>query len=140
MKIEFEPPVLSPVLGTGHGLFSPKIFEYAADWTITIDGETFTIQKGDRTDFASVPRFVQMFLSAASIYSIGAEVHDMLYYTGRMPKEVADAWFHAILRDVDKIHWFSRGVMWFALILFGQWAWNEHRKAGHPNRKEQSES
>jgi hypothetical protein len=131
--ILFSPPKLSPVPNTGLRLGTRKLFVLEEDFALSYHGLIITVPKGRRTDFASVPRWLQWLLPDAAILSVAAIVHDWLYFTGHIDREVADALFHALLR-AERVPWFHRTVMWFALIAAGATAWNRHRKLGHPER------
>jgi hypothetical protein len=124
-------PIIIPLPNTGTKLFERKMYRLVDDYRIVVSGREYIIKAGFEYDGASVPTPVKWLLSEAAIMSIAALLHDHLYYTALVSKEEADAIFHEVLKDIDQVRAFDCQVMWYALILFGQAAWDEHRRAGH---------
>lgn len=56
-----------------------------------VAGQTFTVPAGFQTDLASVPRLPLVFLLAGDSARKASVVHDWLYTTHPVPREVADA-------------------------------------------------
>lgn len=73
--------------------------ELVEDFTIKVNDAVFTLKKGFDTDGASIPRFLWWFTNPwDSEVVVGAFIHDALYWSRRISREVADAVFYAIMK------------------------------------------
>ena len=98
-----------------------------------VGGKLLKIPAGFRTDFASVPRGVRSLIPQLGRWTSGAVVHDALYWCGPswgFTQKEADKTFLQIMAD-SKVGWFRMNAIYMALRMFGRFAWNEHRNAGH---------
>lgn len=68
--LPYEPPKLA-YIGLGR-------YVLTADFTVTIDGRTFTVPAGYRTDLATVPRIFWWLIPPTGAYEIAAVLHDWL--------------------------------------------------------------
>lgn len=91
------------------------------------------VPPGFETDFASVPRVPIVYTQFGDRAHRESVIHDWLYYTGVYPRKKADAVFLEAMEARNKPLWIRR-AMWIGVRLGGWKAWNEHRKAGHPQK------
>lgn len=95
-------------------------------WTVTaplvyqsdVAKQTFTVPAGFVTDLASVPRLPVVYLLAGDTSSEAAVVHDYLYSTRCVPRDVADA----VLREasaVTGVPAWRRFMMWAGVRIGG---------------------
>lgn len=95
-----------------------------SDFVVTVDGKTFTVPKGFKTDFASVPRVPFAYWMFGNIGHRPAVIHDYLYTLGGTQEDKTfadDVLLHGIIADGDssiKAH-----AMWTAVHLFGGSHW-----------------
>ncbi len=99
------------------------------------------VPEGFETDFASVPRAFWWLFPPAGKYTQAAVVHDYLYtyhankfkmLNGQMIDEVckkkrADNIFRQAMKVLGVKYW-TRFIMWSAVSLFGQGAWDNGPK------------
>ncbi|QBJ80495.1 DUF1353 domain-containing protein [Aquitalea sp. USM4] len=93
-------------------------FIYQSD----VAGQTFTVPVGFQTDLASVPRLPIVFLLTGDTSREAAVVHDYLYSTHIVPRNVADA----VLREasaVTQVPPWRRWLMWAGVRAFGGSHW-----------------
>ncbi|WP_063802237.1 DUF1353 domain-containing protein [Burkholderia ubonensis] len=84
--------------------------------------QTFTVPTGFVTNFASVPRIPVIYELAGNTSSEAATVHDYLYTTHIVARDVADA----VLREasaVTAVPWWRRQLMWAGVRVFGWTHW-----------------
>ena len=80
--------------------------------------KTFTVPKGFKTNFASVPRLPFAYLLFGGVANQAAVVHDYLYSSGEVTRSQADA----VLREASKtsgVNWFQRNAMWLGVRVAG---------------------
>ena len=77
------------------------------------------------TDLASVPRLPLAYLLAGNTAHAPAVLHDYLYQTQPVDRDVADAVFLEAMRD-DNVPAWRRRVMWAAVRTGGWYPWNQH--------------
>ena len=83
-----------------------------------VAGRTIIVPKGFVTDLASVPRLPIVFLLAGDTSTEAAVVHDYLYSTREVPRDVADK----VLREasaVTGVPAWRRWMMWCGVRLGG---------------------
>jgi hypothetical protein len=80
--------------------------------------ETFSIEVGAKTDFASVPRIFVWFLPRYGRYTLAAILHDYLWRqraaTGAMEYIDADGLFRRAMRELE-VPFLRRWIMWAAV-------------------------
>lgn len=79
----------------------------------------FTVPAGFVTDFASIPRLPGVFLIFGDTAHEAAALHDYLYATGKVPRDVADKIFLEAMRDTG-VAWWRRILMYLGVRLFGE--------------------
>ena len=82
-----------------------------------LDG-IMTVEQGFVTDFASVPRLPVVWLLAGGCADRAAVVHDLLYQSKNVPRELADSIFLEAM-EVLGVNWFRRYAMYYAVRAFG---------------------
>lgn len=90
-----------------------------------------TVPVGFYTDFASVPRLGIVYAMLGDRAHEPAVVHDWLYYAGITTREMADDVLMEAMKVLN-LSWWQRYPIWWGVRLGGWKAWNDHRKAGHP--------
>lgn len=89
--------------------------------------QTFTIPKGFRTDFASIPPIFFTLFPKNGRYDAAAIVHDWLYVTQPVSRKDADGIFRKIMKELG-VGFFRRRIMYYAVRVGGAFAWNKNRK------------
>lgn len=88
------------------------------------DVETiYTVPAGFKTNFASVPRLLQIFFKKKDVYSAASVLHDYLYTAKIVSKEDADMMLKEgmLVLGSSKV---SAYLFWLAVHLFGKAAWD----------------
>jgi hypothetical protein len=80
---------------------------------------TITVPAGFKTDFASVLRLPVIYLFLGDKAHAPATVHDYLYHSGIVPRNVADDVFYEAMRVSTKLSGIERWMMWAAVRAFG---------------------
>jgi hypothetical protein len=78
-------------------------------------------------DIASIPRIFWPILSPFDEYAKAAVLHDWLYFTGMFPKVETEAIFKEAMEVLNVPKWKIFCLYW-AVYLFGFFAWNKHRR------------
>jgi hypothetical protein len=87
-----------------------------------VAGIVITVPAGFETDLASVPRLPLVYMATGGTANAAAVIHDYLYTSHTVPRDVADA----VLREasaVTGVPGWRRWSMWAAVRLFGGAAW-----------------
>lgn len=82
------------------------------------DKTSFEIPKGFKTDFASIPRFLWVFISPTGKHDKAAVLHDYLYRTRKVTRRDADMLFLEGM-TVQKVASWRKYSMFIAVRLFG---------------------
>ncbi len=98
-----------------------------APYTIYVDGTLITVPAGFITDGATSPRVFWRVAPPFGRYAPAAVVHDWLYYSGSVDRQMADSIFYTIMERCKVPAWQRKAMFWF-VRKFGIWAWNKHRK------------
>lgn len=91
-----------------------------------LHGATITVPAGTVTDLASIPRLIWTIAPKTGRFDHAAVVHDWLYTTGAVEKELADAVFREAMLVKGVSRW-RAWCMWKAVAWFGGSAWAAHR-------------
>jgi len=84
---------------------------------------TFIVPKGFQTDLASVPRLPVVFLLTGDTSDEAAAVHDYLYSSHEVTREMADQ----VLREASQatgVPGWRRWMMWAGVRVFGGSHWD----------------
>lgn len=102
----------------------------AEEYIYSINGYEITVPKDFLTDLASVPLALRVFFPKDGEYTPAAIVHDFLYSkfndTG-INRELADKIFLFIMKEL-KVAKYKRNVMYKAVRIFGELAWQKKLK------------
>ena len=93
----------------------------------TTAGRIIEVPEGFETDFASVPRLFWRIVPPWGRYSPAAVVHDYLYSTSKVSRKEADGIFLELMGRLGVPLW-KRLAMYWAVRLFGWFAWSAHAK------------
>jgi len=96
------------------GFTVSKAFIYQSD----VAKQAFTVPVGFKTDLASVPRLPIVYLLAGDTSTNAAVIHDYLYTTKCVPRDVADQ----VLREasaVTGVPAWRRWLMWAGVRIGG---------------------
>lgn len=99
-------------------------FRYQSD----VASQTFTAPVGFYTDFASVPRIGIIYAMLGDTAHEPAVIHDWLYYSGLVPRDMADQVLLEAMCVIGLPAW-RRWPIYWGVRLGGWYAWNQHRKA-----------
>lgn len=84
------------------------------------------VKAGYRTDGASIPRWAWRVIGHPwAQYLPAAIVHDILYETEFLPRELADQCFRDLMVWLEVPAW-RRGAMYRAVRLVGGFTWRKH--------------
>jgi len=90
----------------------------SADFTVTLDGRTWTVPRGYRTDLASVPRIFWWAIPPTGAYEIAACLHDWMCSDGirggQVTSREADAIFRRLMH-LAGVGLVTRWLMWAAV-------------------------
>lgn len=88
-----------------------------------IADRVFTVPAGFVTDLASVPRLPFVYLLTGGLGHAAAVLHDWLYTTHEVPRDVADAIFREALVHCGVSKW-QAYLMWLGVRVGGASSWN----------------
>lgn len=83
---------------------------------------TVEVPYGFVTDLASIPRVLWPIMPPASKYTHAAIVHDYLYWTQSVERDIADQIFNIGMRELKVGRW-KAGAVYQAVSKFGSGAW-----------------
>lgn len=78
----------------------------------TVAGRVFEVPAGMETDFSSVPRLPLLFWLAGDRAHAAAALHDHLYTTGEVPRELADQVFLEAMAVSGVPAWIRHPMYW----------------------------
>lgn len=84
---------------------------------------SFEVPAGFITDLASVPRLPFVYLLTGGMGHAAAVLHDWLYTTHEVPRDVADAIFREALVHCGVSKW-QAYLMWLGVRVGGASSWN----------------
>ena len=102
-------------------------FQYQSDEAKMV----ITVPIGFQTDFASVPRFPLIYALLGDTAHEPAVIHDWLYYSAIVNREIADNVLYEAMTVFGVEDW-RRDMIYEGVRAGGWYAWDEHRKEGHP--------
>lgn len=99
-----------------------------------------TVPVGFYTDFASVPRFMPLaYACLGDTAHEPAVIHDWLYYSAIVPRGTADRVLLEAMEAWGMPAW-RYWPIYYGVRVGGWMAWDEHRRAGHPEAGKFSQS
>lgn len=118
-------------------LWTTRQWEIVEDWEYELDGTTYVIRTGFVFDGASIPKYFWNYLSPTGVLLIPGLIHDWAYkyqtlestnaYKEMVTQKQADIIFRDVAIDVNGFKAINY-IAYYALRLFGWWAWRGHRK------------
>lgn len=108
---------LTITLGRDYWYYVEKTFEVELE-----EGVFRYIHPGLRTDFASIPPGLRLFIRPRPRFHHAAVLHDDFYRIGDVPREWADKLFRDGL-EVDGVNWFERTTMYGGVRAYGWRPW-----------------
>ena len=130
------------------GLPDPAVSYNGDDWMLvddftctTNDGLTITVKSGFKTDLASIPRLLWVFIASFELSMVAPIVHDLIYRsTGKVAlpdgevapvnkiftREEADDLFLELMTRA-KVRYWKRNFAYLAVRGFGESSWQERR-------------
>jgi hypothetical protein len=85
-------------------------------------GNEIIVEKGFRTDFASIPKLFRIFFDRIGTHSKAALVHDKLYDVKITSRKQADRIFFEAM-EVYKVNSFKKWAFYLAVRGFGWFPW-----------------
>lgn len=90
-------------------------------------GNAIDVPIGFMTDFASVPRILWTILPTWGKYGNAAAIHDYCYWDQSLSRKESDRIFREAM-EVLGVSTLTITLMYYAVKLFGYWAWEGNRK------------
>ena len=109
--------------------FCYKVEAHDSKWVVVVP-------KGTLTDFASIPRFIRVFMPNRWKYSTGSVIHDYLYRYGDKSKEISDAIFLEA-QIAEGLSPAGAHILTLAVTLFGHHAYSKGRKYAKSQRRKE---
>jgi hypothetical protein len=116
----FTEVLLVSPLADGRTWVTRKDFGY--DVGAEGSGKTINVTIGFMTDFASVPRFLWVFLPQWGKYGNAAVIHDFCYWEQSRSRKESDLIFREAM-GVLGVSSTTKFLMYWAVRLFGHFAW-----------------
>lgn len=117
----FLTPLRAEKSGSVWTILQPLI--YSSD----VAKRVFVVPEGEVTDFSSVPRMPLAFMLTGDTGHSAAAVHDRLYRTGEVSREMADKVFREALLVSGEPAW--RAALMYAGVRLGGWiAWKKRQE------------
>ena len=100
-------------------------------------GYKITVKKGFDFDGASIPQSLWSVYGnpLSGKFKIAALVHDALYVSQKLPRELADAIFLDLMKQHD-VGYLKRQTMYYAVRSAGWYAWRRHEESEVEEYKE----
>jgi len=90
-------------------------------------GVIITVPVGATSDGASTPREIWSFIPPFGTYWMAAFLHDYLYRSTNIPKDVCDSLLREAMEDLC-VDWVERDAIYEGVALGGQSSFDEDRK------------
>lgn len=113
--------------GTQWKVLAPLIYETESDVFGQGGATQLCVPAGFITDFASIPRIFWRILPPSGKYNKAAVVHDYLYSTQIVHRDIADLIFYEAMGALGVPQW-KRWTMYQAVRSCGWVPWNNHKK------------
>lgn len=82
------------------------------------EGLTIVVPAGFLTDFASIPRGLWNIFPPTGSWGPAAVIHDFLYRTAPLPRDVADRIFLHGMEELG-VSWINRRIIYRGVRIFG---------------------
>ena len=106
-----------------------NVFILLEDVVVESLGYKITVKKGFDFDGASIPQALWSVYGnpLSGKFRIAALVHDALYASAELPREVADAIFLDLMKQ-HKVGYVKRQTMYYAVRIAGWYSWKQLTK------------
>lgn len=101
--------------------------EFGYDVGAEGSGDTIDVPVGFLTDFASIPRILWWLFPKWGRYGNAAVIHDFCYWEQRRSRRRSDEIFLEAM-GVLRVERLTRTILFWAVRLFGWWAWRRTRR------------
>ena len=91
------------------------------------DACNYRLGTEDKTDMASIPRFLRWFENTYGLHTLAAIIHDRLITDGKpntgplASDTLSDRFFREMMRSAG-VPWLKRWIMWAAVAMRSRWA------------------
>ena len=108
-------------------IIKEDVFILLEDVVVESLGYKITVKKGFDFDGASIPQALwSVYGNPLSVkFRIAALVHDALYASQKLPRELADAIFLDLMKQ-HEVGYLKRQTMYYAVRSVGWYAWIKH--------------
>ena len=120
----FVTVLLTRVIDDAHDELVQDFIYFSA---LTVTSEAIVVPAGFVTDYSSVPRLPFMYWFFGGRAKRPAVIHDYLYATQHLPRQLADAIFYEAMQ-LDGRRWAQRWSMWAGVRAGGWKAWRDDRR------------
>lgn len=110
-------------------IIKEDVFILLEDVTIEALGYRIRVKKEFDFDGASIPRSLWSLYGnpLSGKFKIAALVHDALYASEKLPRELADAIFLDLMKQ-HEVRYLKRQTMYYAVRSVGWYVWKQHTK------------
>ena len=110
-------------------IIKEDVFILLEDVTVDVLGYRITVKKGFDFDGASIPQALWSVYGnpLSGKFRIAALVHDALYASEELPREVADAIFLDLMKQ-HEVGYLKRQTMYYAVRSAGWYVWRRNTK------------
>lgn len=94
---------------------------------MVIDACDYKVGTEDKTDMASIPRFMRWFENTYGLHTLAAIIHDRLITSGKPntgplgSDTLSDRFFREMMQSAG-VPWLKRWIMWAAVAMRSRWA------------------
>ena len=110
-------------------IIKEDVFILLEDVTVEVLGYRIRVKKGFDFDGASIPQALWGVYGnpLSGKFRIAALIHDALYVSQKLPRELADKIFLDLMKQHD-VGYFKRKTMYYAVRSAGWYAWKKLTK------------
>ena len=126
----FTKEIIVALIPGGRKVRLVESFSYYVGKTdyLTDHGIVITVPVGFVSDGASIPRFAWPIIGSplTGKYRAAAIIHDYCYFMQMFSREISDMIFLNAMKVLKVSKW-KRYIIYWAVRMFGKWAWKKHR-------------
>lgn len=110
-------------------IIKEDVFILLEDVTVETLGYRIRVKKGFDFDGASIPQVLWSVYGnpLSGKFRIAALVHDALYASQKLPRELADAIFLDLMKQ-HEVGYLKRQTMYYAVRSAGWYVWRKHKE------------
>ena len=118
-------------------IIKEDVFILLEDVVVESLGYKLTVKKGFDFDAASIPKWLWSIYGSPlnGNYVVASLIHDALYASQTLPRELADAIFLDLMKQ-HKVGYLKRQSMYYAVRSAGWYRWKQSTKEEIENYKE----